>query len=165
MSTNNTFEGGCSCSKLRYRMNIDPLIVHACHCRQCQRVTGSAFVLNAIIEKDQVDVLSGNIGQYHFPGTFHTAFFCPECVTYVWSQYNGGSLGSCWFVRVGSLDEPDRLPPDVHIFTSSKQPWILIPKDAPRFEEYFNIRDIWRDSSIARMEPYWRDCQPPAKSA
>ncbi len=166
MTSKNTYGGQCSCGKLRYRMNTDPLIVHACHCRQCQRVTGSAFVMNAVIEKDEVEVISGNIAHYQFANTCHTAFFCPECATYVWSQYAsaGSFLNSCWFVRVGTLDEPDHHPPDVHIFTSSKQPWALIPKGVQRFEEYFNIRDVWRESSMTRMAPYWRDHQPPAKS-
>ncbi len=164
MTKINSHEGQCSCGKLRYRMNDTPLIVHACHCRQCQRVTGTAFVMNALIEKDNLDILSGEPSQFHFPGTTHTAFFCPDCATYVWSEYSGASLGSCWFVRVGTLDEPDRLPPDVHIFTSSKQPWVLIPEDVPVFEEYFNIRDVWRESSMTRMEPHWQDRPPPARS-
>ncbi len=157
MTAENIFEGGCSCSKLRYRMNASPLIVHACHCRQCQRVTGTAFVMNALIEKSQVEILSGTIAEYHFPETYHTAFFCPECVTYVWSEYKSGTFDSCWFIRVGTLDEPDRLPPDVHIYTESKQPWVLIPRGAPNFDEFYPIKDVWKESNIIRMEPYWRD--------
>ena len=159
MATKHSYEGGCSCGELRYRMNADPLIVHACHCRQCQRVTGSAFVMNAVVEKGEVEILSGATAHCHFPGTCHTAFFCPDCATYVWSQYpsEGGWLGDCWFVRVGTLDEPDRHPPDVHIYTGSKQPWVLIPQGAPRFEEFYDIGEVWPESSLARMEPYWRD--------
>jgi len=153
------YEGGCSCGKLRYRIIADPLIVHACHCRQCQHITGSAFVMNAVVEKSKVDILTGATSHFQFPSTSHTAYFCPDCATYVWSQYStpGSCLGSCWFVRVGTLDDPDRHPPDVHIFTSSKQPWVVIPPETPRFDEYFTIRDVWQESSLARMEPYWRD--------
>jgi hypothetical protein len=157
MGTNNAYEGGCSCGELRYRINADPLIVHACHCRQCQRITGSAFVMNALVEKSEVETLSGVTADCRFPGTSHTAFFCPKCGTYVWSQYVGGRLASCWFVRVGTLDEPDRHPPDVHIYTSSKQPWVLIPQGAPRFQEFYKLGDVWQESSLVRMEPYWRD--------
>ncbi len=127
--------------------NIDPLIVHACHCYQCQRITGSAFVMNAVIEKSEVEFLSG---------TSHTASFCPNCGTYVCSQYVAGRLAPCWFIWVGTLDEPDRHPPGVHIYTSSKQPWVVIPQEAPRFEEFYGISDVWRKSSLARMEPYWQ---------
>lgn len=159
MSSNSIYEGGCSCGKLRYRMNADPLIVHACHCRQCQRITGSAFVMNSVIEKDAVEILTGTTANCHFPDSCQTAFFCPDCATYVYSQYSsiGGYLSSCWFVRVGTLDDPDRFPPNVHIFTSSKQPWVLIPPGTLKFEEFYNIKDVWQESSLTRMEPYWRD--------
>lgn len=131
MKNTTNYLGGGSCRNLRYQINADPLIVHACHCRQCQRVTGSAFVLNALIEKVQVELLSGDITEFHFPGTHHTSYFCRDCATYIWSEYKSGRFDDCWFMRVGSLDEPDRLPPNVHIFIESKQPWVVIPDNAP----------------------------------
>ena len=155
MTVESVYEGGCSCRKLRYRMNANPLIVHACHCRQCQRVTGSAFVMNALVEKSQVETLCGDIAGFRFPDTYHTAFFCPECATYVWSEYKSGRFNDCWFIRVGTLDEPDRLPPSVHIFIESKQPWVIIPEEEPRFERFYHIRDVWEESSIIRMGANW----------
>ena len=89
------------------------------------------------------------------PDTHHTAFFCPECATYVWSEYKSGRFDDCWFIRVGTLDEPDRLPPQVHIFIESKQPWVIIPEGKPRFERFYQIRDVWEESSITRMGPNW----------
>jgi len=148
-------EGGCSCGNIRYRMKVNPLIVHACHCRQCQRITGSAFVMNALIEKTQVETLSGELSNFHIPGTYHTVFFCPECATYLWSEYKSGRFDNCWFIRVGTLDEPDQLPPDVHIFTESKQRWVNIPKDTPSFEKFYSVKQTWTQSSIERMEDYW----------
>ena len=159
MTAENKYEGGCSCGKVRYRLNNNPMIVHACHCRQCQRVTGSAFVLNALIEKDQVELLTGETANVRFPNTSHTAFFCPDCATYVWSEYKG-RFGDCWFIRVGSLDEPSRLPPDVHIFLESKQPWFSLPKEAPQFERFYEVKDVWDESSIARMGPNWNPVNP-----
>ncbi|MCP4045674.1 MAG: GFA family protein, partial [Gammaproteobacteria bacterium] len=158
MTTSATYEGGCSCTKLRYRMKVAPLIVHACHCRQCQRVTGSAFVMNALVEKSEVELIRGATAHCTFPGTCHSAFYCPDCATYVWSEYASpkGSFNTCWFVRVGTLDEPDRFPPDVHIFTSSKQPWVIIPQDAPRYEVFYRIKELWSQSSQDRMAPYWQ---------
>jgi hypothetical protein len=155
VTVESVYEGGCSCRKLRYRMNTNPLIVHACHCRQCQRVTGSAFVMNALVEKSQVETLCGDIAEFRFPDTYHTAFFCPECATYVWSEYKSGRFNDCWFIRVGTLDEPDRLPPSVHIFIDSKQPWVIIPEEEPRFERFYHIRDVWEESSIIRMGANW----------
>lgn len=160
MTDETILEGGCSCGKLRYRLNAEPLIVHACHCRQCQRVTGSAFVLNALIEKSKVDHLSGSIANFHFPDTYHTAYFCPECATYVWSQYKSGRFDDCWFVRVGSLDDPDRTPPDVHIFLESKQPWVAIPEGEPQFQAFYKIKDVWDKHSIERMGPEWSPWNP-----
>ena len=153
MKTN--YPGGCSCRKLRYQINADPLIVHACHCRQCQRVTGSAFVLNALIEKVQVELVSGDINKFRFPGTTHTSYFCRDCATYVWSEYKSGRFDDCWFMRVGTLDEPDRSPPDVHIFIESKQPWVAIPCNAPRYDRFYKIDDVWKQSSIDRMGRSW----------
>ena len=151
MTAGNNYEGRCSCRKLRYRVNTSPLIVHACHCRQCQRVTGSAFVMNALVEKEQVEILCGDVSDFRFPETSHTAFSCPECATYVWSEYKGGHFNDCWFIRVGTLDEPDRLPPNVHIFTESKQPWVILPREVPSFKHFYSIRDVWEQSSIARI--------------
>ncbi len=161
MTDKNVYEGGCSCRKVRYRLNTDPLIVHACHCRQCQRVTGSAFVMNALIEKTEVELVSGEVANYHFADTIHTAFFCPECATYVWSEYKSGRFDDCWFIRVGTLDEPDRVPPGVHIFMESKQPWVIIPEGVPKFERFYRISDVWKQPSIDRMGPNW---SPPIRT-
>ena len=151
MNTKLVYEGGCSCRKVRYKLNAEPLIVHACHCRQCQRVTGSAFVLNALIEKTHVDQLSGNIRSFNFPDTCHTAFFCRVCATFVWSEYKSGRFDDCWFVRVGTLDEPQRAPPAVHIYVESKQPWVAIPDGIPKFEHFYRIKDVWGEISINRI--------------
>ena len=155
MSVDIVYEGGCSCRRLRYRLLTESLIVHACHCRQCQRVTGSAFVMNALIEKHNLELLCGEVSKILFPDTYHTAFFCRECATYVWSEYKSGRFDDCWFVRVGTLDKPDRSPPDVHIFTQSKQPWIVIPDNVPRYDRFYRIKDVWQTSSIERMGIYW----------
>lgn len=155
MNKNVGYEGGCSCTKLRFRLNAEPLIVHACHCRQCQRVTGSAFVMNALIRKEEVELLTGDIKRVQFPDTYHTAYYCPECATYVWSEYRSGRFNECWFVRVGTLDEPDSLPPNVHIFTESKQPWVAIPEDVPSYRKFYRIKDTWTRSSIDRMGSQW----------
>ena len=155
MTEKRVSEGGCSCGNIRYRMTGEPLIVHACHCRQCQRITGSAFVMNGLVRKSDVELLSGTVGKIHFKDTIHTAFFCPECATYVWSEYKSGRFDDCWFVRVGTLDEPDHFPPSVHIFLESKQPWVTIPPEVPQFPRFYRITDVWEESSIARMGADW----------
>jgi len=128
-------EGGCSCGEVRYRLGAKPMFVHCCHCLDCQRQTGSAFVLNALIETELVEVLSGAPIAVAVPtdsGRPHDIHRCPKCQIAVWSDY--GRRGGLRFVRVGTLDDPTALKPDVHIFTRSKQPWVGLPADVPAFE-------------------------------
>ena len=155
-TTEETYEGGCTCRHVRYRMTSRPLFVHCCHCRWCQRETGSAFVLNAMIEADRVELLHGDVEIVDTPslsGTGQKISRCPKCRIAVWSNYGGGG-DVVRFVRVGTLDEPDRLPPDVHIFTMSKQPWVNVAGGAPAFPEFYDIPALWPPESLARREVY-----------
>jgi hypothetical protein len=148
-----TFEGGCACGRLRYRMQSAPIFVHCCHCMDCQRQTGSAFVLNALIETSRLDLLSGEPQPYRMPtdsGRPHTVFRCPDCGTAVWSEYGG--LKALRFVRVGTLDNPQALQPDVHIYIRSKQPWITLPDGVPAFEAYYDSRKLWPAASLERRK-------------
>ncbi len=151
MATELSFEGGCTCRAVRYRMTSAPLIVHACHCRWCQRETGTAFALNALVEADRV-LMQGDIDLVVTPsnsGKGQKIARCPVCRVAVWGNYAGaGDVAR--FVRVGSLDEPDRFPPDVHVYTSSKQPWVVIPPGARVFEEFYKLADVWTKEAIER---------------
>ena len=144
-------EGGCSCGAVRYRLTSAPMFVHCCHCRDCQRQTGSAFVLNALIETDRVDVLSGEPRPVAVPtdsGRPHHIYHCPSCRTALWSDY-GGRAG-LRFVRVGTLDDPSALSPDVHIYVRSKLPWIVLPDHVPAFEAYYDPKSVWPAASLER---------------
>jgi len=145
-------DGGCTCRRVRYRMTHPPLFVHCCHCRWCQRETGSAFALNALIEADRVVLLEGTPAIVDTPslsGRGQRIARCPACSVAVWSTYAGaGDLVR--FVRVGTLDDPDRLAPDIHIFTSSKQPWVVLPPDTPAVAGYYRAADRWPAPSLAR---------------
>ena len=146
------FEGGCDCRQVRYRMRDTPLFVHCCHCRWCQRETGSAFVLNAMIEAERVELLCGEVDVVHTPscsGRGQNISRCPECRLALWSTYSGaGEL--IRFVRVGTLDDPDRFPPDIHIYTQSKQPWVVIPSDVPVVDAYYEREKYWPPASLER---------------
>ncbi|HEX5314788.1 MAG TPA: GFA family protein [Gammaproteobacteria bacterium] len=145
-------DGGCDCGFVRYRMTGAPLFVHCCHCRWCQRETGSAFVLNAMIETDRVHLLAGEPEIVNTPsasGKGQKIARCPSCRIALWSHYAGGG-DAVRFVRVGTLDEPDRLPPDVHIFTASKQPWVIIPPDMPAFAAFYEPEKCWPAASLER---------------
>lgn len=145
-------EGGCDCRLVRYRLRSRPLFTHCCHCRWCQRETGSAFVLNALIETDRVLSLGAPPLPVHTPsasGQGQQIARCPQCWVALWSHYAGAGPRLA-FVRVGTLDEPDRLPPDIHIFTASKQPWVLLPPGTPAVPEYYQREDHWPAESLAR---------------
>ena len=149
-----TYDGGCACRHVRYRMTSRPLFVHCCHCRWCQRETGSAFVLNAMIEADRVRLLHGDVEIVATPsesGRGQRIARCPQCRVALWSNYGGGG-DAIRFVRVGTLDAPDLLPPDVHIFTASKQPWVVLPPGTPAFAEFYRAADVWPAESLARRE-------------
>lgn len=143
--------GKCSCGKVRYRLNSRPIVTHACHCRQCQRLTGSAFVMNAVIEQAAVELLSGVPAAVQFDGTSHTAYFCTDCGTYVWSAYTGRFDG-CWFVRVGTLDDPDEFAPEAHIFLGTKQPWLPVPESLPQFQEGYELQVLLSRDGLDRLK-------------
>jgi len=146
-----TLDGGCACGSLRYRLGSAPMFVHCCHCRDCQRQTGSAFVLNALIEADRVTLLAGDPTAIAVPtdsGRPHQIFRCPSCQTAVWSVYGG--VSALRFVRVGTLDDPARLQPDVHIYTRSKLPWVTLPPAIPAFDAYYDSKRLWPAASLER---------------
>jgi hypothetical protein len=145
--------GRCSCGAVSYRLVSPPMFVHCCHCRDCQRQTGSAFVLNALIETDRVEILSGApepVAMTTESGRPHDIYRCPECKIAVWSDY--GRRGVLRFVRVGTLDDPSAVSPDVHIYTRSKLPWVRLPEDVPAFEAYYDTKTLWPSESLARRE-------------
>jgi len=153
-SGNSVFEGGCTCRAVRYRMTSAPMFVHCCHCTWCQRETGASFALNALIEADRVVVLEGEPELVNTPsnsGKGQKIARCPACRIALWSNYAGAG-DAVRFVRVGTLDEAGRLPPDIHIFTSTKQPWVVIPPGMPAVAEYYKSADYWPKESLERRK-------------
>jgi hypothetical protein len=147
-------DGGCDCRYVRYRMQTRPLFVHCCHCRWCQRETGASFALNALIEADRVTLLGAAPDIVDTPsqsGLGQRIARCPQCRIAVWSNYAGAGP-AIRFVRVGTLDEPDHLPPDIHIFTASKQPWVVIPPGMAAVPEYYDRDRHWPAESLARRQ-------------
>ena len=156
-------DGGCSCRQVRYRLHASPLFVHACHCRWCQRETGSAFALNAMVEGDRVTLQAGEPLMVDTPsesGRGQRIARCPQCHVALWSHYAGAGP-SVKFLRVGTLDTPEHLPPDIHIFTTSKQPWVVLPPGDDAVPAYYDRRDHWPPAALARWQA-WREAHPPA---
>ena len=144
-------EGGCACGAVRYRLTAEPLFVHCCHCLNCQRQTGSAFVINLLIEADRVEVLSGEPQPVEAPrddGSEQLIHRCPTCQVAVYSDYGRPEI---LFVRGGTLDEPREVRPDVHIYTKSKVAWVTLPDDTPAFDVYYDSKTRWPAASLARL--------------
>jgi hypothetical protein len=144
--------GHCTCGAIRYRIERRPLFVHCCHCRWCQRETGASFALNAMIEAEHVRLLEGQPEMVNTPsdsGEGQKIWRCATCRIAVWSNYAGAGE-AVRFVRVGTLDDPDALPPDIHIFTMSKQPWVVLPPGVPAVEEYYDATEHWPAASLER---------------
>ena len=147
------FEGGCFCGQIRYRLNARPMFVHCCHCRDCQRQTGSAFAINALIEADCVEILKGEPVMVTLPtdsGRPHDVYRCGECQSALWSDYGRRKWMS--FVRVATLDDPGGIIPDVHIYTRSKLPWVRLPDDAAVIAEDYDAKTQWPAESVARRD-------------
>ncbi|MBS0561646.1 MAG: GFA family protein [Proteobacteria bacterium] len=147
-------DGRCTCGKVRFRMTAAPLFVHGCHCTWCQRETGAAFATNAMIEAELVTIQGDEPEVIDTPsasGKGQKIARCPVCRVAVWSNY-AGSGDAVRFVRVGTLAEPGRLPPDIHIFTSTKLPWVVLPPDKPAVPEFYKIREHWPAESLARWD-------------
>ena len=145
-------EGGCTCRAVRYRMATKPLFVNCCHCTWCQRETGSAFVLNAMIETDRLMLLSGTPEVVKTPtnsGKGQKILRCPVCRIALWSHYAGAGLKVA-FVRVGTLDDPNLCPPNVHIFTSTKQKWVQLSDKVPVMKGYYQRDKLWPADSLKR---------------
>ena len=143
-------EGRCGCGDVRYRLSGGPMFVHCCRCLDCQRQTGSGFVLNAIYELERIELLSGEPEPVAMPtdsGCAHEVYRCQRCRTALWSDYGRRRMR---FVRIGTLEDPSALRPDVHIFTRSKLPWVVLPPGVPAFDVYYETEKLWPAESLAR---------------
>jgi hypothetical protein len=155
--------GGCACGHVRYRMESPPIIVHGCHCRFCQRVSGSAFAVNAMIEADRVaSTGDGAPEPVHTPSALPAGqkiHRCPRCFVPLWSNHS--LLGEAIvFVYVGTLDEAGRLAPDVHCFTATKHPWVDLPDGVPAFEDNYDSAMVWSADATRRVEAAMRGAPP-----
>jgi len=145
--------GACTCGEIQFELTDRPLFVHCCHCTWCQRETGSAFAVNALIESDRVKVVKGQLESTYLPsasGKGQTLWRCPQCKVVAWSNYAGAGE-KMRFIRVGTINNHD-IRPDVHIFTSTKRPWVLLEPNIPCFPEYYQPKTLWPDESQER----WR---------
>lgn len=145
--------GQCFCGKVRYRMHGRPMFIHCCHCRDCQQQTGSAFAVNGLIEAERIELLEGKpvvVAMRTDSGHPHDIYRCEACQSALWSDY--GRRTWLRFLRITTLDQPGDFVPDVHIYTRSRLPWVVLPEGARAFEEYYSTKAEWPPDSIARRE-------------
>ncbi len=147
-----TREGGCSCGAVRYRLTSEPLFINCCHCLNCQRQTGSTFVINLLIEADRVELLAEAPQAVDVPrddGSSQKVFRCPTCQVAVFSNYGRSEVH---FVRGGTLDDPTGIAPDAHIYTRSKVAWVTLPESVPAFDDYYDSKALWPAASLERLK-------------
>lgn len=149
-----TIQGGCACDQVRYEVELPALFVHCCHCTRCQRQSGAAFALNAMIEANRVRLISGDVEVIDTPsesGKGQQVCRCSTCKTAVWSIYAGAGP-KFLFMRVGAMDQPEHAPPDIHIYTDSKQPWVQLPTDTPSVGQFYDRKAYWPPESLERAQ-------------
>jgi len=154
-------DGGCACGEIRYRLMSEPLFVHCCHCLNCQRQTGSAFVVNVLIETDRIELLAGDPQPVDVPrggARKQRIFRCPTCQIAVFSRYTRAGIR---FVRGGTLDDPASVTPDVHIYTRSKVGWVALPDAVPAFATYYDTAKLWPAASLERIAAMRTARRPP----
>jgi hypothetical protein len=145
-------EGGCTCGAVRYALTDRPLFVHCCHCTWCRRETGSAFAVNALIETACIRLVRGEPASHALPspsGSGQVFHRCPRCGLTLWSHY-AAARERIGFVRVGTLDDPSAAPPDIHIYTSTRLPWVAVPEGVPAVADYYRRSEYWPPESVAR---------------
>ena len=121
----NSAEGGCQCGSVRYRLNAEPLALAVCHCRDCQRQSGSAFALSLFVPRKAFRLLSGELKTFATvcdSGRTKECAFCGSCGTRIYHQGKRGMS-----IKAGTLDDTSNLSPDAHYWTKRKQPWVEIP--------------------------------------
>jgi len=147
------FTGGCVCNQVRYEIKVEPLFVHACHCSDCQRYSGSAFVILLGVATADFRI-EGELSTVTNPtpsGAGYDAHYCPQCATVIWSKYHFVELPII-AVRGGTLDDPNLAPPAYHIFTRSRQRWVELPKEAPAFDEWLEPAEVWSAETLKKIE-------------
>lgn len=145
--------GGCMCGNVRYEIKDGPLFVHACHCTDCQRLSGSAFVVLLGVAKADFEV-KGNLSTVTNPtpsGAGYDASLCTNCATIIWSKYHFVDLPLI-AVRGGTLDDATLAPPAYHIFTKSKQPWFELPTGVKAFEGWLEPSEAWSPSTLQKLD-------------
>ena len=144
-AVNGEWTGGCQCGAVRYVLRRKTIAVYACHCGECQRQSASAFGLSLPFAREELE-LTGELGSYRRAtdsGSFTTGYFCPGCgVRLFHVSDRNTSRGT---LKAGTLDDTSVLAPSFHLWTSRRQPWVLLPENVPQFETQSVDLDLMRE--------------------
>lgn len=146
--------GTCVCGASSFELEQEPLFTQACHCRHCQRATGSAFMLSLVMEQVNLKLLRGQLKTYDFcggSGQHYDLNTCADCGTALWANRRGQTRGLA-YIRAGTLNDLDGIKPQAHIYTQSKLSWLQLPTDIPAFEGLYRMEQLWPPASIARFK-------------
>ena len=143
--------GRCACGRVSYKIKEDPLFTYACHCKDCQRTTGSAFVVHLILAERDFEI-EGDTRSATVPsgsGAGCDLHYCAECGIYVWCRYLYHQV-PVLAVRGGTLDDTNAVRPQAHIFTRNMQSWFRLPEGVPSFKNGIDRNEAWSADSLKK---------------
>ena len=154
MKNNQSLTGGCICGQVKYQIIDKPLFTQACHCKDCKVLTGSSYVVNSSILENTL-IVEGEVSSTELKagsGASYKTYFCTKCGNYVYADYDS-AVGRLT-VRTKTLDNSEKFPPQVHIFTKDKDPWLNLSEDVICFKEMYDQKKTWPEDSLNRYNEY-----------
>ena len=154
MKNNQSLTGGCICGQVKYQIIDKPLFTQACYCKDCKVLTGSSYVVNSSILENTL-IVEGEVSSTELKagsGASYKTYFCTKCGTYVYADYDS-AVGRLT-VRTKTLDNSEKFPPQVHIFTKDKDPWLNLSEDVICFKEMYDQKKTWPEESLNRYNEY-----------
>ena len=154
MENNEKLKGGCICGQVKYYITEKPLFTQACHCKDCKVLTGSSYVVNSSVLENTL-IVEGEVSSTELKagsGASYKTYFCTKCGNYVYADYDS-AVGRLT-VRTKTLDNSEKFPPQVHIFTKDKDPWLNLSEDVICFKEMYDQKKTWPEESLNKYNEY-----------
>ena len=148
MNGNRLFSGSCWCGEVRYRLLNAPLFVHACHCVDCQKASGSAFGITIIVLETDLICHRGEFVSKPVAAN-RTTFICQSCEDVIYSTATHHPCTA--LLRSQTLDDPRVLEINAHIWTREKHAWLVLPAHVPQFDKGYDRIETWPKDSLDRL--------------
>ena len=137
------FSGTCQCGEVKYRVTCEPVVTVACHCRDCQKLSASAFSLTMLIPEASFELLSGSLTVFERPadmGGSAVCYFCSTCGNRVYHE--NPQVPGLFRLKPGGLDDTSIIQPQAHVWTSRAQPWFQFPEGVPVYETQPDLQEF-----------------------